>query len=102
MRWITWRATAGLSLPSPSAAFTLPPAPDAARAAHVTATKQGLTLAHFRAQLEDLREHTAHCRAQPEHLRDASTGEFGFYGEQSELKLCGNGQSKLKLSANGN
>jgi len=35
---------------------------------------QGLTLAHFRAQLEDLREHIAHGRAQLEHLRDTSTG----------------------------
>ena len=62
---------------------------------------QGLTLAHFRAQLEDLREHIAHDRAQLEHLRDTSTGWFGFYGGQSKLKLSGKGQSKLKLSGNG-
>ena len=35
---------------------------------------QGLTLGHFRAQLEHIREHIAHIRAQLEHLRDTSTG----------------------------
>jgi hypothetical protein len=35
---------------------------------------QGLKLAHFRAQLEDLRECVAHVRAQLDHLRDTSTG----------------------------
>jgi hypothetical protein len=35
---------------------------------------QGLTLAHFRAQLEDLRERIAHVRAQFEHPRDTSAG----------------------------
>jgi hypothetical protein len=33
------------------------------------ALHQGLTLAHFKAQLEDLREHIAHVRAQLEDLR---------------------------------
>ena len=33
---------------------------------------QGLTLAHFRAQLEDLRERIAHVKLQLEHLRDTS------------------------------
>jgi O-methyltransferase involved in polyketide biosynthesis len=37
----------------------------------------GLTLAHFRAQLEDLREHIARVRAQLEHPRDPPTGYFG-------------------------
>ena len=54
---------------------------------------QGLTLLHFSAQLEDLREHIAHVRAQLEHLRDTSTGLFGFHGGQSKLHLSGNGQS---------
>ena len=49
---------------------------------------QGLTLAHFRAQLEDLRE--------------TSTGYVGLYGRHSQLKLSGKGQGKLKLSGNGN
>jgi len=66
-----------------------------------TTPRQGLTLAHFRAQLEDLREHIAHVTAQLEHLRDTSTGSFGLYGGQSEHKLSGNGQSELKLSGNG-
>jgi len=35
---------------------------------------QGLTLTHFKAQLEDRREYLAHVRAQLEHLRDTSTG----------------------------
>jgi tubulin-folding cofactor B len=35
---------------------------------------QGDSLAHFRAQLEDLRERVAHVRAQLEHPRDTSTG----------------------------
>jgi hypothetical protein len=35
---------------------------------------QGLTLTHFTAQLEDLREHIAHVRAQLEHFRDTPTG----------------------------
>ena len=61
-----------------------------------------LTLAHFTAQLEDLRGHIAHVRAQLEHLRDTSTGQFGLQVGQSELKLSGQGQSKLKLSGNGN
>jgi hypothetical protein len=39
----------------------------------VFALAQGLTLAYFRAQLEDLRERIAHVTAQPEHLRDTST-----------------------------
>jgi hypothetical protein len=64
--------------------------------------RQGLTLAHFRAQLEDLRQHIAHVRAQLEHLRDTSMGTFGSSGGQSKLKLSGKGQSKLKLSENGN
>jgi hypothetical protein len=34
---------------------------------------QELTLAHCRAQLEDLREHIAHIRAQLEHLQVTST-----------------------------
>jgi hypothetical protein len=40
----------------------------------VVADMQGLTLAHFTAQLEDLREHIAHVRAQLEHLQYTSTG----------------------------
>jgi len=64
--------------------------------------RQGLTLAHFRAQLEDLREHIAHVRTQLEHLRATSTGKFGVHVGQSELKLSGKGQSKLKLIGNGN
>jgi hypothetical protein len=52
---------------------------------------QGLTLAHFRAQLEDLQEHIAHVRAQLEHLQDSSTDEFELYGGQSKIKLSGNG-----------
>jgi hypothetical protein len=35
---------------------------------------QGLTFAHFRAQLEHLWEHAAHVRAQLEHIRDTFTG----------------------------
>ena len=35
---------------------------------------QGLTLAYFTAQLEDLLEHIAHVRAQLEYLRDTSMG----------------------------
>jgi hypothetical protein len=64
--------------------------------------RQGLTLAHIRAQLEDLREHIALVRAQLEHLRDTSTGYVGSYGGHRQLKLSRKGQSKLKLSRNGN
>jgi len=67
-----------------------------------SALSQGLTLAHFRAQLEDLWEHIAHVRIQPEHLRDTSIDYFGLHGVQSKLKLSGMGQSKLKLIRNGN
>jgi hypothetical protein len=35
---------------------------------------QGLTLAHFRAQIQDLLEHIAHVKAQREYLQDTSTG----------------------------
>ena len=63
---------------------------------------QGLTLAHFRAQLEDLPEDIAHVRAQLEHPRDTSMGYFGLYGGQSKFKLSGKRQGKLKLSGNGN
>jgi hypothetical protein len=92
--------------PNPPAARPSPNS-DEARQAPVSdearhRLRQGLTLVHFSAQLEDLREHIAHVRAQLEHLRDTSTGSFGSYGGQSELKLSGKGQSKLKLSGNGN
>jgi len=60
---------------------------------------QELTLAHFRAQLEDLRNTSLHIRAQLEHLRDTPAVEFGSNGK---LKLSGKGQSKLKLSGHGN
>ena len=36
------------------------------------------------AQLEDLRGHITHVRAQLEHLRDTSTGQFGSYGGQTK------------------
>jgi hypothetical protein len=62
---------------------------------------QGLTLAHFRAQLEDLRERIAHVETQLEHLPDASTGRLGVFGGRSKLKLSGKGQGQLKLSGNG-
>jgi len=39
-----------------------------------SSVRQGLTLAHFRAKLQDLRVHIAHVRAHLEHLRDTSTG----------------------------
>ena len=57
---------------------------------------QGLTLAHFRPQLEDLREHIAHVIAQLEHLQDTSTGDVGLCGGHSQLKLSRKGKSKLK------
>jgi len=63
---------------------------------------RGLHPAHFKAQLEDLREHIAHVSAQLEHNRDTSMGYFGLHGGQSRLKLSEKGQSKLKLSGNGN
>jgi len=66
------------------------------------AAGQGLTLADFRAELEDLREGIAHVGAQPEHLWDTSTGCCGLYGGQSKLTLSGNGQGELKLSGNWN
>ena len=37
-------------------------------------SRQGLTLVHFSAQLEDLRKHIAPVSAQPKHLRDTSAG----------------------------
>jgi len=46
--------------------------------------------------------HIAHVRAQLEHLWATSTGTFGLCRGQSNLKLCGKGQGKLKLSRNGN
>jgi len=64
------------------------------------AVNQGLTLAHFSAQFEDLLERIAHVRAQLEHHRDTSTGYVRSYGGQSKLKLSGNGQSMLKFSGN--
>ena len=54
-------------------------------------TRQGLTLAPFKAQLEVLREHIGPFRAQLEHPRATSTGLFGLCGGQSKLKLSGNG-----------
>jgi hypothetical protein len=45
-----------------------------------SAAVQGLTLAHFRSQLEDLRERINHVRAQLEHLQDTSTAQFGLFG----------------------
>ena len=62
---------------------------------------QGLTLAHFRAQLEDLRDTSLTLELNLSTL-DTSTGQYGIYGGQSKLKLSGKGQSKLKLSGNGN
>jgi hypothetical protein len=47
-----------------------------------TASNQGLTLAHLKAQLEDLRESIAHIRAQLEHLRDTLTGNLGCMGDK--------------------
>jgi hypothetical protein len=64
--------------------------------------RQGLTLADFKAQLEDLLEHIAPVRAQLEHLRATSTGCVGLFGGYSQLKLSGKGKSMLKLSGNGN
>ena len=46
---------------------------------------QGLTLAHFKAQLEDLREHIAHVRAQLEHLRATSASQLRHMGEKVSL-----------------
>jgi hypothetical protein len=39
-----------------------------------TVVRQGLTLAHFTAQLQDLRERIAHDRAQLQHPLATSTG----------------------------
>jgi hypothetical protein len=85
------------SPPSTAAAAAIHPAIVSAPASH-----QGLTLAHFTAQLEDPREHIAHVRSQLEHPQDTSTGSFWSYGGQSKIRLSGKGQSKLKLSGNGN
>ena len=74
----------------------------AAEGGAVVAVEQGLTLAHFKAQLEVLRKHIAHVGAQLEHLRATSTNYVRLYGGQSKLELSGNGQSKLKSSGNGN
>jgi len=58
-----------------SLALALSSAKAASRfAAAVEARAQGLTLAHFRAQLEDLREHIVQVGALLEHLRATSTG----------------------------
>jgi hypothetical protein len=58
---------------NPTIAATLgPSAPNPGL--NLAAIGQGLTLAHLRAHLEDLREHIAHVRARLEHLRDTSTG----------------------------
>jgi hypothetical protein len=81
---MTWRALSGrpyLTLPPCSlrpASLTpklhLLHTAAAAAALHTKPTgRQGLTLAHFTAQLEDLREHIAHVSAQLEHPRDTFT-----------------------------
>jgi hypothetical protein len=46
---------------------------DLGRALLDLAGDQGLTIAHFKAQLEDLREHISPVRAQLEHLQATST-----------------------------
>jgi len=46
---------------------------------------QGLAPAHFTAQLEDLRGHTAPVRAQLDHLRDTSTGNSINMGDKASL-----------------
>jgi hypothetical protein len=71
-------------------------------ASFTAASSQGLTLVHFRAQLEYLRDTWLTLELELEHFRHAFTTLFGLYGGQSKLKLSGKGQSKLKLSGNGN
>jgi len=56
-----------------------------AHGAFLSGAGQELTLAHFRAQLEDLQEHIAHVIAQLEHLRDTSTGNLGYTGDKVSL-----------------
>jgi hypothetical protein len=56
--------------------------PSALHARKETAVSQGPTLAHFRAQLEDLREHIAHVRAQLEHVLATSTGYLAYLGDK--------------------
>jgi len=58
-----------------------------------TRLEPGAYIRSLSAQLEDLREHIAHIRAQLEHLQDTSTGQIGFDEGQSQLKLSGNGHS---------
>jgi hypothetical protein len=71
----------------------------------VAACGQGLTLAHFKAQLKGLRDtsgHNADVRAQLEHVLGTCTGQVGLCVGQSKLELSGKGQSTLKMSGNGN
>jgi hypothetical protein len=71
----------------------------AASASTATVKRQGLTLAHFTAELEDLRDTSLpfielNLSTFGTHLRLV----FGSCGGHSKLKLGGKGQSKLKLS----
>jgi len=64
--------------------------------------RQGLTLAHFTAQLEDLRDTSLTLELNLSTFGTHPRVNFGLCGGQSKLILSGKGQGKLKLSGNGN
>jgi len=76
---------------APARACRRPRAPAPAVCAHTRARVgrdaivQGLTLAHFRAQFEDLREYIGHVRAQPEHLWYTSWVQSDHMGDTVSL-----------------
>jgi hypothetical protein len=68
----------------------------------VEAANQGLTLAHFRAQLEDLRDTSLTLQLNLSTFRPHPRVISGYKGGGSELELSRKGQGKLELSGNGN
>ena len=67
-----------------------------------SASYQGLTLAHFSAQLETFRHTSLTLELKLSTVMTHPQVNFGDTWDKVNLKLSGNGQSKLKLSGNGN
>jgi len=80
-----------------------PPCTSTTPPAEVTAA-QGLTLAHFRAQLEHLRATSLTLELNLSTFGTIPRGmdRSGYAGDNVSLRLSEYGQSKLKLSGNGN
>jgi len=67
-----------------------------------SAIRQGLTLAHFRAQHEDLQHTSLTTELNLSTLGAQPRANLGHMGDKVSVTLSVKGQSKLKLSGNGN